>query len=39
MVKPIHGSVEIEGIYHRILKDLYSRVLGPAAMSRMLTLN
>lgn len=36
LVKPIQGSAEIAPVAHRILRDLYSRVLGPTAMERML---
>ncbi len=35
-VKPVKGSAEaLAGVYRRVLADFYSRVLSPAAMSRM----
>ena len=40
LVKPIRGEGEdITPVYHRVLADFYSRVLSPAAMSRMLDLH
>ena len=38
MVKPIRGSEEISPVVHRVLLDFYSRVLSPAALSRMVAL-
>lgn len=38
-VKPIRGEWDILPVYHRILADFYSRVLTPAAMSRMLDIS
>ncbi len=39
LVKPIRGEIaEISGVYHRVLAEVYSRVLSPLAMSRMLDL-
>lgn len=38
-VKPIRGEGEdITPVYHRVLADFYSRVLGPAAKERMIDL-
>lgn len=36
LVKPIKGTAEITPVYHRILADMYTRVLTPAAMSKMI---
>ncbi len=36
MVKPIVGNGEIQGYAHRIIRDLYSRCLSPAAMDKMI---
>ena len=35
MVKPMQGSEEIAPVGHRIVRDFYSRCLGPAALMRM----
>lgn len=38
-VKPIKGTTEaLAPVYHRVLADFYSRVLSPAAQSRMIDL-
>ena len=33
-LKPIKGSADIAPVVHRILRDLYSRVLGPTSLER-----
>ena len=35
MVKPIKGTAEIAPVAHRILRDLYGRAIGPAALEKM----
>lgn len=35
MVKPIKGTAEIDPVAHRMIKDFYSRCLGPTAMGKM----
>lgn len=35
MAKPIKGSSEIAPVAHRMIRDFYSRVLGPARLDRM----
>ena len=35
MVKPIQGTAEIAPVAHRMIRDFYSRVLGPARLDRM----
>ena len=37
-VKPIAGKEDITPVYHRVLADYYTRILTPAAMSRMIDL-
>ncbi|MBR5094699.1 MAG: hypothetical protein IK095_06350 [Oscillospiraceae bacterium] len=34
MVKPVKGTAEIGPVAHRIIRDFYSRVLGPTSMER-----
>ena len=36
LVKPIQGTAEIAPVAHRMIRDFYSRVLGPAALERMI---
>lgn len=36
MVKPIKGTAEIERVAHRIVRDMYSRVLSTGAMLNMI---
>jgi GNAT superfamily N-acetyltransferase len=35
MVKPIQGTGEIATVAHRMIRDFYSRVLGPARLDKM----
>ena len=35
MVKPMQGTEEIGPVAHRMIRDFYSRCLGPAALQRM----
>ena len=35
LVKPIRGSAEIAPVAHRMIRDFYSRCLGPVALERM----
>ena len=35
MVKPLKGTAEIAPVAHRVLRDLYSRVLGPSRLDSM----
>ena len=35
MAKPIQGTAEIAPVAHRMIRDFYSRVLGPARLDRM----
>ncbi len=35
-VKPIKGTTDLTAVYHRVLGDFYSRILTPAAQSRMI---
>ena len=35
MVKPIKGTAEIGPVVHRVIRDFYSRVLGPARLEKM----
>lgn len=39
LVKPVKGTAEIEKVAHRIIKDMYSRVLTPGAMSAMIDID
>ena len=36
MVKPIKGTAEITPVAHRLLRDFYSRVIGPTALEKMI---
>ena len=36
MVKPIRGTAEIAPVAHRLLRDFYSRVIGPTALEKMI---
>lgn len=38
MVKPIKFRGDISPVAHRVIRDLYARVLGPAAMRRMIAI-
>ena len=35
MVKPLQGTAEIGPVAHRVIRDFYSRVLGPARLEKM----
>ena len=35
MAKPIQGTAEIAPVAHRMIRDFYSRVLGPVRLDRM----
>ena len=35
MVKPVKGTAELGPVIHRLVRDFYSRVLGPARMEKM----
>ncbi len=35
MVKPLEGSAELAPVIHRVVRDLYSRVLGPSRLEKM----
>ena len=37
-VKPIKNKEEIKPVIHRVICDIYSRILTPAAMSRMISI-
>ena len=36
VVKPMQGSEEIAPVAHRMIRDFYSRCLGPLALERMI---
>ena len=36
LVKPVKGEADIAPVAHRILRDFYSRVLGPSRLEKML---
>ena len=39
LVKPIKGTAAIAPVYHRIITDMYTRVLTPSAMSKMIDIH
>ena len=36
MVKPIKGTADIAPVAHRVITDIYSRLLTPGAMFKMI---
>ena len=36
MVKPIQGPADLSPVAHRLIRDFYSRVIGPARQEKML---
>ena len=36
MVKPIRGNADMSPVAHRLIRDFYSRVIGPARQEKML---
>ena len=39
MVKPIQGSADLTPVVHRVIRDFYSRVIGPAKMEKMVEIH
>ena len=39
MVKPLKSSADLSPVIHRVVRDFYSRVLGPARLNKMVDIS